>query len=546
MSYFTNLPIEIKQQLISYFENKPVGTKLKYHLKIKFNDNFIYHLENSYIKLEKDIYALGKGNGSVLGEGAFGKVKYARSLLTNKVFAIKVIPFSTSENTDILENELKILYDLGLYQDGGVRSVDIGNKQYIVMLDAGVSLNDYLRVHPILGINNRLDLAIKLCWLVYCLHEGLSSRQLIPYAHRDLKPANVALSSSGRMRLIDVGLANKNIDSAPEEYAGAPIYLPNLATFLNNEITLRKLDVLALKRIIHMPNKVFCFLGYKEDVRGQAFDMRMLLSDRILNSLKIFNSFDTSANDLNHPIVHASQLEESPLTLASLLVLARYNLLEQHGEKMRDPILASAVLGLYFNRDDKNDVMMQMRLASALIAYQLAPIAPSYQELANQIRLIACLVSVGISVHLNDALKNKTLITLITSQNPKIAHAAALLWQNNFQDEELLAQLKSVDVANEVIKRIFDGNLMEVKTLLTKPILAPIKQNYTANQKAHLYKFKPSPNYKKESNEDKELVSQKNQHAAKSGVRLPPLFFSKQGVRKTTKASVSHYSPLMH
>lgn len=43
----------------------------------------------------------------------------------------------------------------------------------------------------------------------------------------------------------------------------------NMMTFFYNKIVLRQLDILALKRIIYMPNRMLCFEGYREDKTGK-------------------------------------------------------------------------------------------------------------------------------------------------------------------------------------------------------------------------------------------------------------------------------------
>ena len=338
MPYFSDLPVEVKRRLVHYFEKKPVGTKIKFGESIALDPSHSYVLKNSYIKLEKDIYALAKGTGAILGEGAFGKAKYARSLSSDQVSVIKIIPFKPSDKElDVIGNELIILYDLGLYRDTGARDYGEQTKQYIVMADAGMSLDKYIRLHPKLTASERIDLAIKLCSLIYNLHQGISSRTLHPYAHRDLKPANVALSSTGTMRLIDVGIASDKPDTLPAEFAGAPGYLPNIMTFLESGITLKHLDILALKRMVHMPSKMLCMEGYKEDNTGKHFGLPMLLSLATLKELKILAHFDTSALGPKQSTLKKHQYTGDPLILASLLVLARYGLMETYAASHGEP-----------------------------------------------------------------------------------------------------------------------------------------------------------------------------------------------------------------
>ncbi|KTD82960.1 protein kinase domain-containing protein [Legionella waltersii] len=471
MPYFSALPIEVKKFLSHYFENKPVGTKIKAGQSIALDASHHFVLKNSYIKLEKDVYGIAKGKGAVIGEGVFGKAKRVRSLSTGKTFVMKIIPFAPSDKTfDAIANEVIVLYDLGLYRDAGSRNNPVKNKQYIVMLDAGTALNKYIRVHPELNTSTRLDLAIKLCWLVHSLHQGIASRTLTSYAHRDLKPANAAVDSASVLRLIDLGLATDKLDTLPAEFAGAPGYFPNLMTLLEGNIALRQLDILALKRMIYMPNRILCLEGYKEDETGRHFGVDMILPEAVLKKRKLFNYFDTSAKGPEQSILDPHQYNGDPIILASLLVLARYNLLEMYGEKMRNPILACAVLGVYFSHRDCADELVKGNIASMIVAYVLQRVVTRYKRLAEQTRLVALLVSQGITNHLQEAVKSEVLITLFKVSNKTILHSAALLWQNGFYKDVYYTQLHdNEDLAKKIIQFIFDGDLPAVEKLLAPP-----------------------------------------------------------------------------
>lgn len=469
MAYFRVLSPEVKSKLIEYFADKSVGTTLNCGDLVSLDSGQKYALENDYIKLEKDIYALAAGKGAVLGEGSFGKVIYTRSLSSDTLLVMKIIPFSPSDRTfEELGNELVVLHDLGLYRDAATLNRDGDSKQYIAMINAGVSLDNYIRLHPSLTAEARLDLAIKLCWLVHQLHRGLSSRGLTAYAHRDLKPANVAFSPSGTMRLIDVGLTTHELDSLPAAFAGAPIYLPNIKTFLNVKVNLRELDILALKRIIYMPNQLFCFVGYKEDQDKRPFGVQMLLSQQVLKHYKVFELFDTSARGSKQGFVEQQQFDGEPLILASLLVLARYGLMDFFGAKMSNPTLAAAVLGMHFANEGSANALVTKQIKDVLTAYILCRVAVRHQGLAEQVRLMALFVSLGLTNNLHAALASKVFVNLIkTAPSPIILHAAASLWQHGFCNDRLLMQLTNDQIATKVINLLFDGDFAHVERLLT-------------------------------------------------------------------------------
>lgn len=458
MPKFFALPPEVKQRLVAYFDGKPVGTKIKYGFTVHGN----YILKNSYIKLEKDVYALGRGKQAIVGTGAFGKVKYIQSLSSNSLYVVKMLYYKGLERElNNLQNELSALYDLGLYRDEGTRARQLSNKQYIVMLDAGMSLDKC--INPKLNNAERYDLAIKLCWSVHNLHCGNASRTGTSYAHRDIKPWNIAIKGDV-VRLIDLGICQVNPEQLPETLHGAPVYLPNINTFLNQEITLKQLDVLALKRVIYMPDKMLCFKGYVEDISDRYFG---IFPQVLLHVSGLAAYFDTSATSKTQRVLSEQDFQGNPLMFASLLVLSRYGLMEQYAAKMKSTTLAHAVVGLYFANQGISEARAASQISSIINAYVLRKVVHQYELLAERTKLLASLVATGIINNLYEALENKTLISLIKMPSVLIQRAAALLWQNGFHDDSLLISLNGNDeVAQSVIKLIFDGDLHGVKKVL--------------------------------------------------------------------------------
>jgi serine/threonine protein kinase len=542
MLYFSALPIKVKKILSKYFENKPFGTKIKCGQSIAVDATHNYVLKNSYIKLEKDVYAIAKGKGAVIGHGVFGKVKRVRSLSTGKDFVMKIIPFVPSDKMfDAIENEVLVVYDLGLYRDAGSRNNAVESKQYIVMVDAGTSLNKYIRTHPELNTSARFDLAIKLCWLVYSLHQGISSRTLTPYAHRDLKPANAALDSARVMRLIDLGLATDKLDTLPSVFAGAPGYLPNRMTFTEGDIVLRQMDILALKRMIYMPNRMLCFEGYIEDKTGRHFGIDMILSEEVLKKFKLFNYFDTSAKGPKQSILEPHQYNSDPIILACLLVLARYNLLDIYGEKMRNPILACVVLGVYFSHQNCSDELVKDNIAKAIVAYVLQRVAPRYKHLAEQARLVALFVSQGITNHLQDAVKNETLISLFKVSKKIILRSAALLWQNGFYKEAFYTQLHdNEELARKIIKLIFDGDLPGVekivapldRSVVVKPAVRPLALPSIYRTPQTVFTDKSQSSRLRVGGPSKVEKSEESKASRKPREKPIPLFFALPNVKR--------------
>lgn len=482
MAFFP-LPSGVKRALANYLKDKPTGTKIKYGFRLRVAAEVSatgrYVLENSYIKLEEDVYALGQA----IGNGAFGTVKYVQSFSTNAVYVAKIQQYvSGNRRVKKIEKEVNMLYDLGLYRDVGSREGIEGTKyegsikHYIVMSDAGISLGKYLTTHLALSKEGRFDLAIKLCWALNNLHQGVSSRTGTAYVHRDIKPANIAISATSQVRLVDVGLCEINPDRSPPNFSGTAAYQPNIMTLLEHNVTLRNLDLIALKRVIYMPEKMLCGQGYKKDDSGLHFGFPMICSQSLLMTSGLFKYFDTSAvPDQN--TMHRDNLDGNPVTLASLLVLGRYSLVNLYAQKIiKNQTLAYAVLGMYFANQGASDERLAAQMAFAIKAYVLCKVVRRYEVSAERTRCLGLLVASGITNILNQALENRVLIDLIKESSPSVRQATVLLWQNGFYDPTFLNQLKDNEpVARKVIQLVFDGDLLGVKKALL-PIKKPEKQ----------------------------------------------------------------------
>ncbi len=137
---------------------------------------------------------------------------------------------------------------------------------------------------------------------------------------------------------------------------------------------------------------------------------------------------------------------------------------------MHNSILARAVLGMYFAHQGLADEEIRANIATAIVAYVLSRVVPRYVPLANQLRLLALFVSLGMTNNLNGALESKTLLALIKMSSKFIPRAAALLWQNGYYEDALLTQLNAnEELAKQIIKLIFDGDLAGVKKALIPP-----------------------------------------------------------------------------
>jgi serine/threonine protein phosphatase PrpC len=84
----------------------------------------------------------------------------------------------------------------------------------------GITLEQHLARHSPIGLEQGIDLALKLCKAVHALH-----RQRI--VHRDIKPDNVLLPEEGGLKLLDLGIARLPAwdEDAADPVPGTPSYM---------------------------------------------------------------------------------------------------------------------------------------------------------------------------------------------------------------------------------------------------------------------------------------------------------------------------------
>ena len=139
------------------------------------------------------------------GVGGMSQVFLARDTHLNRLVALKVLNRDNSSNQErIGQFEREARLTASITHPNVVRVYGVGRAQgnfYIAMeLVDGASLEDILREHGSLGEAQVLDIAFQTV-------DGLLAAQRIGLIHRDIKPGNILLTSEGKAKLVDFGLA---------------------------------------------------------------------------------------------------------------------------------------------------------------------------------------------------------------------------------------------------------------------------------------------------------------------------------------------------
>src|SRR5689334_7975099 len=142
-----------------------------------------------------------------LGEGGMGEVWRARDTRLNRSVAIKILPRDVAGDPgrrSRFEQEAK---SLGALNHPNIVAVyDIGQtdgQAYIVSeLVDGDSLRAIVARGP-LSVRKLIDVATQTA-------EGMAAAHALGIIHRDLKPENIMVSTSGRVKILDFGLAKQN------------------------------------------------------------------------------------------------------------------------------------------------------------------------------------------------------------------------------------------------------------------------------------------------------------------------------------------------
>src|SRR5215472_13785893 len=160
-----------------------------------------------------------------LGEGGMGEVWRCRDERLNRTVAVKILPPDLANDPlrrARFEQEARALgalnhpnivavYDVG--QDDG--------RSYIVSeLVDGEPLREIIDRGP-LPIRRVIDYAVQMA-------EALAAAHEIGIVHRDLKPENVMVTRTGRVKVLDFGLAKQNATAAGDKTATMALSQPGM------------------------------------------------------------------------------------------------------------------------------------------------------------------------------------------------------------------------------------------------------------------------------------------------------------------------------
>src|SRR5579863_3271671 len=142
------------------------------------------------------------------GSGNFGSVYIARDLLTNYLYAAKIMHLDHANDSELLERFKREAYILQSLNDPHVvRLVDYGNvgEIYFIMMHHidGQNLKWYIQTYgPMEGLR-AFNYIIQAA-------EGLDAAYKAGVVHRDIKPQNILISTKGVVRIADFGLSRSS------------------------------------------------------------------------------------------------------------------------------------------------------------------------------------------------------------------------------------------------------------------------------------------------------------------------------------------------
>ena len=180
-------------------------------------------VEDSTSTFLKDMSIDDLNTLSVLGQGAFGRVKLAQHKTTGETYALKcqskkAIVRNRIEDTVI--NEMRLMRMLNHERIGKLYCAlqDTRNIYFVLELLQGGEFFTYLQKVGRLSEAKAVFYAASVVSAFTALHEK-------KIAYRDLKPENMVLDANGFVKIVDLGLAKQVLNGKTWTMCGTPDYL---------------------------------------------------------------------------------------------------------------------------------------------------------------------------------------------------------------------------------------------------------------------------------------------------------------------------------
>jgi serine/threonine-protein kinase len=141
---------------------------------------------------------------SHMGSGGIGDVFQATDMKLGRGVAIKFLPEAFSHDTERVarfQREARVLASLNHPNIAAIYGLEeSGSRKFLVIeLVSGETLGERIKHGPI-PVEEVLGIAKQICEALEAAHET-------GVIHRDLKPANVKITSDGKVKVLDFGLA---------------------------------------------------------------------------------------------------------------------------------------------------------------------------------------------------------------------------------------------------------------------------------------------------------------------------------------------------
>src|ERR1051326_3521430 len=158
----------------------------------------------------------------LLGKGGFGEVYRAKDKKLKREVVIKILSEAFSTDRDRLtrfQREAEALASLNHPNIAAIYDLATqGDSQFLVLeLVDGETLADRIAHGPI-PVEEALNIAKQIAEALEAAHEK-------GVIHRDLKPANIKITSDGKVKVLDFGLAKIRESSATSNLSNSPTLL---------------------------------------------------------------------------------------------------------------------------------------------------------------------------------------------------------------------------------------------------------------------------------------------------------------------------------